>query len=1733
MKTIYTSAALVVVVFVLSFSISGQMAEETDRSDLSRHSIAAGGIDSVNMTNGNASLNIPLAQLTSARGSASVGYSLRYSSKLYAKIPEEVTVDNSTFTVDFLYDSPEGGWKFVEGPVLETKDNGYKYSHIPTTHPDNYRVCSLRLVMPSGTSYEMAPWGAGRRGDEFTCFRDTQFSSLTETKIYLSVDGSFARATIDSTGTYKIFFPDGGRMVTEPGQPTYIYDRNGNWVRTATITLTDSSTVPGWQDNFGRYIAKKFIDDDEQRIYASGFNGQEIYWTIKWKNVGVKRKFTARSGGLQHGGEYEMNYCTQFQVVDEVILPTQMDSLKYEFQYYGQDEFDPTEDCSEEEDYTEGFGEVKQITMPLGSRNTFAYSINQNMSLSENYSASQIIEKSGKATTKTIKYDAEYDGNSSEVTEVWGYASGTGGGSITQPNGAVTSQEHYHALNDVARGGMPFKTTNPDGSVVEKIYAYNNPYDDTRGPDNDFNPYVKTEFTSIPNNAGTLTYTAIKDYEYDKNGNVTKVTEYDWQSYGSISRDGNGHPNAIPNVTPSRITVNTYHNDMPAASSSSTNPDGAYWNGTSQRFLGAVKSTVIRKPTSTTASDPVARTEITYDDALTTANPTETKTFDSYEGNQTRTYSEPLTSTNSISATIQYNSTTKLPEIVTDAMNVQTVYMYGCIDGQTSCASNLSNLWPTKTETANGTSVERTSSATYDLYTGKVKLAKDVDNDISVLTEYDALARPTKVRSGYNGALESWVVTTYDDAERRIIVKSDVAAMGDGKKVAIQHLDQLGRGRLSRTLENPATESPTNEEHGIKVQTRYLSTYSSPNGYTYTLTSNPYRADESGNETAATMGWTRAKAWHTGKKQEAETFTGASLPAPWGTNSASTGIVTTQIDADRTVVTDQAGKSRISRSNALGHLTDVWEILDSSVSGSVSVTFPNTSIAHGYKTSYTYDTLNNLTHVEQGDQDRYFSYSSMSRLLSAENPESGEILYEYDANGNLSEKTDARGVVTTYAYDLLNRVTERSYATPSGAPENYQATPTVSYTYDNVTNAKGKLTKVTTGPVNNPVATTEYTAFDILGRVTKSKQTMDGVTYGTGGTINDPTRDYEMTYSYNLTGALIEQQYPSGRKVQNTLDATGDLEMVKSRKNASSGYWAYANNFTYNAVGAMTSVQLGNGTWESTVFNSRLQPTQIALGVTQNGTGLLDLDYTYGTTANNGNVATQTITVPGLAYSFVQTYTYDSLNRLTNAEELKNSVQQWEQTFMYDRYGNRNFNESETTTLPKNCGSAPSFTVCTADRKVVNPAIDPESNRLDTDDIYAFDDSGNLTDDPSEKTFIYDSENKQVKVLDDEDETVGEYWYDGDGKRIKKYAPASGSFAGEATVFVYDAFGKLVAEYSVDIASTNDAKVAYLTNDHLGSPRINTDKNGNVTARHDYHPFGEEIVTSQRNSGLGYTDDSVRKQFTGYERDDETGLDYAQARMYKSAHGRYSSVDPIFVIPERFVDPQQFNLYVYTRNNPLLFIDPNGEKLVISGKLEEIKKHLQEIIGTEDAAKRVIYDEKTGVLTIDLSGIDLTKNEGANLLNDVINHKTEDGKDVVHSITIGESVETLKGSLSLKPGGDNTRTIANLDNQSDDRFPKGKPDTEKPPSGIDNQIGINSTYRDANKVSNTSLKKSLAWTETFHELAEGYSKIKNKQQYAGAHQNAADRETKLREQRPYLKEYNPGSGPGGGIVIKK
>jgi len=91
-------------------------------------------------------------------------------------------------------------------------------------------------------------------------------------------------------------------------------------------------------------------------------------------------------------------------------------------------------------------------------------------------------------------------------------------------------------------------------------------------------------------------------------------------------------------------------------------------------------------------------------------------------------------------------------------------------------------------------------------------------------------------------------------------------------------------------------------------------------------------------------------------------------------------------------------------------------------------------------------------------------------------------------------------------------------------------------------------------------------------------------------------------------------------------------------------------------------------------------------------------------------------------------------------------------------------------------------------------------------------------------------------------------------------------------------------------------------------------------------PFGEEVAAGVggRTTSQGYSQvDNVRQQFTGYERDGETGLDYAQARYFSSTQGRFISPDPLLASGQP-AEPQSWNRYAYVLNNPLMFVDPFG-----------------------------------------------------------------------------------------------------------------------------------------------------------------------------------------------------------------
>src|SRR5260370_37340777 len=159
----------------------------------------------------------------------------------------------------------------------------------------------------------------------------------------------------------------------------------------------------------------------------------------------------------------------------------------------------------------------------------------------------------------------------------------------------------------------------------------------------------------------------------------------------------------------------------------------------------------------------------------------------------------------------QYGSPTQ----TTDARGTLTVLTYGDV-------GEVTDLYPTQTVTASGTSIPRTETRAYDFLTGLVTSATDADNNVTTSTAHDVFGRPTLVKAADGKPEETRTRTAYDDTLRRVIVYSDLNTVGDEKLVSIQHYDQLGRVRLSRRLEELSNPDPTVQPTSIKGQTPHL-----------------------------------------------------------------------------------------------------------------------------------------------------------------------------------------------------------------------------------------------------------------------------------------------------------------------------------------------------------------------------------------------------------------------------------------------------------------------------------------------------------------------------------------------------------------------------------------------------------------------------------------------------------------------------------------------------------------------------------------------------------------------------------------------------------------------------------------------------------------------------------------------------------------------------------------------
>ena len=234
--------------------------------------------------------------------------------------------------------------------------------------------------------------------------------------------------------------------------------------------------------------------------------------------------------------------------------------------------------------------------------------------------------------------------------------------------------------------------------------------------------------------------------------------------------------------------------------------------------------------------------------------------------------------------------------------------------------------------------------------------------------------------------------------------------------------------------------------------------------------------------------------------------------------------------------------------------------------------------------------------------------------------------------------TDGRGVVSTYSYDALNRVTTVVFLNTA---EN------ITYSYDTCTNGIGRLCQVT-----DPSGTTTF-AYDVYGNITTHTKielvagttAMDGGSAGNAGAVT--------TYAYDNVDQVTSMTYPNGIQLSYVRDHRSRITDITLNHSSLSAPQSILSQVQYRADNLVTQCTLGNG-----VVENRQYDLQGRLTSQQLSDNLFTRDYSYDA---NGNI----LSLSTVQYSKIRVMNYDAVNRIMEETGILESA------FTYDANSNR------------------------------------------------------------------------------------------------------------------------------------------------------------------------------------------------------------------------------------------------------------------------------------------------------------------------------------------------------------------------------------------------------------------------------------------------------------------------------
>lgn len=502
-----------------------------------------------------------------------------------------------------------------------------------------------------------------------------------------------------------------------------------------------------------------------------------------------------------------------------------------------------------------------------------------------------------------------------------------------------------------------------------------------------------------------------------------------------------------------------------------------------------------------------------------------------------------------------------------------------------------------------------------------------------------------------------------------------------------------------------------------------------------------------------------------------------------------------------------------------------------------------------------------------------FSYDKYGRQIEINDPSIGVKIFGYDISGNINYEKDANGKEKNMTYNAFGQLTKRVL------PEY-----TTTFIYDRY----GELEKESS--TNGISKTYEH---DKLGRLLSSRED-----------VNSHWTKYVYTYS-STTGLPESKEYlfsSGGNSIkENYTYKNGVLTEIK--QNGQSSIWKLLSEDTFGHPS-----QVATGSLNRTYSYDKYGLPTARKVVTSTGTVVQDFGMLFDPSTGNLKARGDN------KYNKFEQFRYDNLNRLTQVFEASSLSAQVTTSAknLYDYYQNGNLSsKNDVGAYSYKDGKKP-YAV-TAIESNTN-AIPPRLQQI----VYtSFERAASITENGYVASFTYNGSGDRAKmeIRKNNNNEILRYYLNGNYEVDQTPAGVKERLylGGDA----YSAPAVLVKE-------SGSWNLYYICRDYLGSITQITNNSGVLQQELSYDAWGR---LRSPNTLVAFTPGAepqlaLGRGYTGHEYLTMFGLVNMNARLYDPAVGRFLSPDPYVQMPDF---TQSYNRFSYAMNNPLAYIDPDGE----------------------------------------------------------------------------------------------------------------------------------------------------------------------------------------------------------------